>query len=215
MIALLLCSLAELDALVGEEESGESTGLVGDDGTSAVDVEVVPGLLEVGVEVGLGGRTGDLGVGSEDLGGEGTGTGLGEGEDTGGLAVDETTLGILIALLALDGVGGDDGSHEDVIGISRVSGGDDALIGAIGVGLPRLVGGAGLVELDGGLVLRLRVGRVLGIDGLVELLHGESGVGGSAVSRDEAEQGEDGESSHDNYYKLRTEGSYNHSDCIS
>merc|ERR1712178_42547 len=149
-------SLTQLLSLVGAEEHAELLGLLSLDGTSSVDVEVVPGLVEVGVKIGLEGSAGDAEVGAEDLGGEGSAPGLGEGEDTGWLAVDEFALGVFIALGALDGVVLDDRSDEDVVGVGSESSWDDSLILVLVLArLPGLVWGTSLVELDGGVLIRL------------------------------------------------------------
>ena len=108
--------------LVGGEESHELWHLDDLDASTLVDIEVSPGLWEVGLEVGLLGGTGESLMGLEDLGGGSSGGTLGHDEDTG--------WGSVVSLL-LVGVGLDHGSHEDIIGIGIESWGDVSLIGTI------------------------------------------------------------------------------------
>jgi len=79
--------LTERHSLVRGEESHELRGLGDLDGTGFVDIEVSPGLGEIGVHVGLEGITGETLMGSEDfLGGESS-TLFIKGEYTSRLAV--------------------------------------------------------------------------------------------------------------------------------
>merc|ERR1711998_491326 len=169
LLVLSEAGLTELLPLVGEEESGEGTSLSGLDGTGLHNIEVAPGLVEVGVEVRGEGITGEASVGAEDLGHEGLSGGLVEGEDTGGLAVDERAILKLIAVSALLSVVGDDGSHEDVISVTGEVGGDDTgvlTLMRIFVRHPGLESGAGNSEE---LIVR---------DSLVKLLLVAEGSGG-------------------------------------
>ena len=117
--------LTELHSLVGGEESHEQRSLDDLDDANSVDIEVTPGLVEVGVHVLGKSLTGELLVGSEDLLSGGSGTSLVEPELARGLAV----LTIGIAGLLLDGVVGDHGSHEDIIIVGGESSWDHSSVG--------------------------------------------------------------------------------------
>jgi len=190
--------LTERHSLVGGEESHELRSLDGLNGARLVDIEVTPGLSEVSVEVGLESITLKALVGSEHLRGESSGGANVEGESTGGLAV----VAIIIAVLTLLSIDGDDGSHEKIIGTGGESGGDNSLV-AINLlaRLPRLVD---TVKEDVLLIFRLRVGvLLLSGGGFVKLHHGELVVSGS-FSGGKAEKSEDSDSSHIYYYNLRS-----------
>jgi hypothetical protein len=108
--------------LVGGEESHELWHLDDLDASTLVDIEMLPGFWEVGGEVGLLGGTGESLMGLENLGGSGSGGSLGH---------DESTRWGTILVLLLVGVGLDHGSHEEIIGVTVESWGDDSLVGSI------------------------------------------------------------------------------------
>ena len=108
---LFACSL-EVQSLVGSQESEEHGHGLDTDAALLVHVEVSPGSGEVGLEVLSTSLTLQTLVGGEDLGGGSAGSGLGDGEDTSGLAL----LGVLVAEATLIGVVHDHGLHEEVVG---------------------------------------------------------------------------------------------------
>jgi hypothetical protein len=108
--------------LVGGEESHELWHLDDFDASTLVDIEVSPGLGEVGTEVSLLGSSGESLMGLEDFGSSSSGGGLGH---------DEVTRWGTILVLLLVGIGLLHGSHEDVIGILRESGVWVSLVRAI------------------------------------------------------------------------------------
>jgi len=184
------CSeLTERHSLVGSEESHDLGGLDGLNRAGSVDVEVAPGLIEVGSEVRLESITLETLMGGEDLSSESLGGGLIEGEGAGGLA----DLGVLITGLTLLGVDGENGSHEEVIGAGGESSGKGSFVAIdLLARLPRLIdtvevdillvlGGLGIILLSGG--------------GFVELHHSELVVGGLG-SGGEAEKGKNSDGSH-------------------
>ena len=90
-----------MEVLVGGEESKELRHLDGFERTGLVDIEMSPGLGEVGTEIGIEVSSADLLVGAEDFLSAGSGLVFGNG-----------TSG---------GVVGEDGSHEKIIIISGES----------------------------------------------------------------------------------------------
>ena len=108
------------------------------DVSNSVDIEVAPGLGEVGIKVGGESFTGESLVGSEDLGRGGSGGGLAHPE----VSAWDAVLSILIAGLLLEGVVLDHGSHEDVVGVGGESWGGDSLVS----GSEASVGEVGWVE---------------------------------------------------------------------
>ena len=177
--------LTEGEGLVGGDESHELRHLDDLDVADAINIEVVPGLQEVGVKVGLESGAGKALVGSEDLGGSSAGTSLVHPELAGGLAVDLLAIGILVAGALLDGVVRNHRSHEDVIGVSGEVGGDGSLVANAVDVLVLVEGGVPLVGLHEFLIGRVRVrlgggllnkGGVIGVTG-VSLLNGVGAVG--------------------------------------
>jgi hypothetical protein len=140
--------------LVGCEESHELWHLDDLDISTLVYVEVGPGLVEVGIEIGSEGSAGETLMGVEDLLGSGEGGGLGHPEFSGWLTTD---LGSIIEGLGvgslLNGVLLDHGSHEDVVRISREVRGNNSLVLAVGGtvlnGLPGVVWWGGFWLLNG------------------------------------------------------------------
>ena len=122
-------SSLEGHVLIRGEESHELWHLDDLNISTLVDVEVSPGLIEVGVEVRGEGWSGETLMGVEDLLGGGEGGALGHPEFSGWLTTD---LGAIIESLGvgslLNSVLLDHGSHEDVIGISGESGWNDSLV---------------------------------------------------------------------------------------
>ena len=72
----------EAHVLVGSDESHELWHLDDLDATTLVDIEVSPGLGEVGTEVSLLGGTGESLMGLENLGCSSSGGGFGHNEST-------------------------------------------------------------------------------------------------------------------------------------
>merc|ERR1719424_335136 len=107
------CSGLEGHVLVGAEESHELWHLDDLDASTLVDIEVSPGLGEVGVKVSLLGSSGESLMGFENLGRSSSGGGLGH---------DEVTRWGSIIVLLLVSISLLHRSHEDVIGILRESG---------------------------------------------------------------------------------------------
>ena len=118
----LTCSGLEGHVLVGGEESHELWHLDDLNASTLVDIEVSPGLWEVGGEVLLLGGTGKSRMGLKNLRGGGSGSTLGH---------DESTRWGTVLVLLLVGVGLDHGSHEDVIVVLGESWGNDSLVGTI------------------------------------------------------------------------------------
>ena len=101
-----------MEVLIGSEESDELWHLDDLDVSGSVDIEMSPGLGEVGGEVRGEFFTADFLMGAENLGGSGLGGEFVNPESTGW----ETIL-----ILGFESVAVDHGSHEDIIGISRES----------------------------------------------------------------------------------------------
>jgi hypothetical protein len=122
----LLWWLDELEVLIRCKESNEHWHLDHLDFANLVDIEMSPGLGEIGVEVFLELITLQSLVGGEDLLSGGVGSGLGHPEFSGW-----GTSGVSGGLwgLLLDGVAGDHGSHEDIIIVGGESWGDNSLVG--------------------------------------------------------------------------------------
>merc|ERR1719424_1268791 len=116
------CSGLEGHVLVGAEESHELWHLDDLDASTLVDIEVSPGLGEVGVKVSLLGSSGESLMGFENLGSSSSGGGFGH---------DEVTRWGTVIVLLLVGISLLHGSHEDVIGVLSESGVDFSLIGTI------------------------------------------------------------------------------------
>jgi len=197
----IYCSeLTERHSLVRGEESHEKRSLEGLNGAGSVDVEVGPGLIEVGSEVRLESITAETLVGGEDLTSEALGGGLIEGEGASGLA----DLGIIIASLTFLGIVGENGSHEKIIRASLESSGESSFVAIdLLARLPRLVDTAkGDILLVIGVRLRFRV-LLLSGGGLVKLDHSELVEGGLGRGG-EAEKGKNSDGSHIYYYNLRS-----------
>merc|ERR1719223_718589 len=137
---------SEAHTLVGGQEAHEHWGLDHLDGPVTVGAEVLPGSVEVGVEVRGELLAGESLVGLEDLLGGVRHVGLAQPEGAGWLTTD---LGSILEHLdwgsLLVGILRDHGSHEDVIGVSREVGDWESLVlavgGAILNGVPGLVDG--------------------------------------------------------------------------
>ena len=170
-----------MHALVGAEESHEHWGLDDLDGTVTVDVEVGPGLVEVGIHVLGGGSSLETLVGSKNFLSSVLHVLLAHHEGASWLSTD---LGAIIELLdwgsLLVSVLGDHGSHENVVGVGGEVWGDNSLILTIGSsilnGLPGIVGWVLLddlvgngIELDGALVWWSGIGSLGGVTGIGKL----------------------------------------------
>ena len=102
----------EGNVLIGHEESHELWGIEDWDASGLVDIEVTPCFGPVGVEVFNLSGTFDGFMGFENFHSESSGGGFGKGEDTGWFSIfGSTFLSVVL----------DDGSHEDIIRISRES----------------------------------------------------------------------------------------------
>merc|ERR1719353_2236963 len=131
LLAELPCSarLSERHVLVGAEESHELWHLDELNESSLVDIEVTPGLGEVSVDVVIEHLARETLVGSEDLLGGREGRGLVHPELSAWLTTSLKSIGVLSDLGSLlKGVLLDHRSHEDIIGVSRESGGGDSLV---------------------------------------------------------------------------------------
>ena len=178
--------------LVGAEESHELWHLDDLDASTLVDIEVSPGLWEVGGEVGLLGGTGESLMGLENLGGS---------SSSGTLGHDESTRWGTILVLLLVGVGLDHGSHEDIVSVLSESWGDVSLVGAIdltvhvwgedlaGVVIIVTVASEGNVL---GIGVGVRLGGLLNEGDIVSSLSGDSDGGG--LLSGETEEGNNSES---------------------
>jgi hypothetical protein len=175
-----------LEVLVGGEESKELWHLDGFETTGLVDIEMSPGLGEVGTKIGIEIGTADFLVGAEDF-----------LSASGGLIFINGTTG---------GVVGEDGSHEKIIIISGESLGiwdwdENVLfiffvIGGVGGGVIELDVGSHWWSVVGS------VGRDITVVVLEDLLVsvGENGLKlpntGGVFGGDESEEGGDSDGSH-------------------
>ena len=105
--------------MIGHEESHELWSVQDWDASGSVNIEVTPCFSPVGIKVCDLSGTFDRFMGGEDLHGELFGRGFGKGEDTGWFSF----FGDLFLSVVLD-----NGSHEDIIRISRESGWGDSFV---------------------------------------------------------------------------------------
>jgi len=127
----LECSagLTERHVLVGAEESHHLWHLDDLNESSLVDIEVTPGLGEVGVDVVIEHLAGETLMGGENLLGGGEGRGLVHPELSTWLTTSLKAVGVLNNLGSLlESVLLDHRSHEDIIGVSGESGWGDSLV---------------------------------------------------------------------------------------
>ena len=121
--------LTERHVLVGAEESHHLWHLDDLNESSLVDIEVTPGLGEVGGDVVIEHLARETLVGGENLLGGGEGRGLVHPELSTWLTTSLETVGVLNNLSSLlESVLLDHGSHEDIIGISGESGWGNSLV---------------------------------------------------------------------------------------
>ena len=116
------CSWLEGHVLVRAEESHELWHLDDLNLSSPVNVEVSPGLGEVGVEVVLEISSGLALMGLEDLS---------RGSSGGGFVEPEVSGWGSVLVLLLESVLLDHGSHEDVVRIGGESGWGDSIVSAL------------------------------------------------------------------------------------
>ena len=115
----------ELEVLIRGKESNELWHLDNLDLSNLVNVEMSPGLVEVGGEVFVELATGESLMGGEDLLSSSEGSSLGHPEFS---SWGTSSVGVGLWGLGLDGVVLDHGSHEDIVGISSESWGGNSLV---------------------------------------------------------------------------------------
>jgi len=124
-VSTILWWVHELEVLIRGKESNELWHLDNLDLANLVDVEMSPGLVEVGGKVLVELVTGESLMGGEDLLSGSEGSCLGHPEFS---SWGTSSVGVGLWGLGLDGVVLDHGSHEDIVGIGSESWGGNSLV---------------------------------------------------------------------------------------